>query len=47
MCGTPVQAIWDHKNLTDLTGEVRGGQNLPQNCLNLALEPSRGPQMGK
>ena len=43
MCETPVQAIWDHKNLTELAGGVREGQNLPQNGLNLALEPSRGP----
>ena len=46
MCGTPVQAIWDHKNLTELAGGVREGQNLPQNGLTLALEPSRGPQIG-
>ena len=44
ICGTPVQAISDHKNLTELTGGVREGQNLPQNGLNLALELSRGPQ---
>ena len=43
ICGTPVQAIWDHKDLTELAGGVREGQNLPQNGLNLALEPSRGP----
>ena len=43
MCGTPLQAIWDHKNLTQLVGGVREGQNLPQNGLNLALEPFRGP----
>ena len=30
MCGTPVQAIWDHKNLIELTGGVSEGQNLPQ-----------------
>ena len=46
MCGTTVQAIWDYKNLTELAGGVREGQNLPQNGLNLALEPSRGPQIG-
>ena len=46
ICGTPVQAISDHKNLTELTGGVREGQNLPQNGLNLALERSRGPQIG-
>ena len=45
MCGTTVQAIWDHKNLTGLAGGVREGQNLPQNGLNLALEPSRGPKL--
>ena len=39
MCGTPVQAIWDHKSLTELAGEVREGQNLSQNGFNLALEP--------
>ena len=42
MCGTTVQAIWNHKNLTELAGGVREGQNLPQNGLNLAFEPSRG-----
>ena len=47
MRGTPVKAISDHKNLTELTGGVREGQNLPQNGLNLALEPSRGPQIGQ
>ena len=43
MCGTTVQAIWNYKNLTELAGGVREGQNLPQNGLNLALEPFRGP----
>ena len=33
--------------LTELAGGVREGQNLPQNGLNLALEPSRGPQIGQ
>ena len=47
ICGTPVQAIWDHKDLTELAWGVREGQNLPQNGLNLALEPSRGPQIGQ
>ena len=47
MCRTPEQAIWDHKNLTELAGGVREDQNLPQNGLNLALEPSRGSQMGQ
>ena len=47
LCETPVHAIWDHKNLTELTGGVREGQNLPQNGLNLALELSRGPQIGQ
>ena len=37
MCGTPVQAIWDYKNLSELAWGVREGQNLPQNGLNLAL----------
>ena len=46
ICGTPVQAISDHKDLTELAWGVREGQNLPQNGLNLALEPSRGPQIG-
>ena len=41
ICGTPVQAILDQKNLTELAGGVREGQNLPQNGLN--LEPFRGP----
>ena len=45
MCGTPAQAIWDHKNLTELAWVVKKGQNLPQNGLNLALA-SRGPQIG-
>ena len=36
ICGTLVQAIWDHENLTELAGGVREGQNLPQNGLNLA-----------
>ena len=44
ICGTPVQAIWDHKKLTELAWGVREGQNLPQNGLNLALEPTRSPQ---
>ena len=47
MCGTPVQAIWDHRKLTELAGGVKEGQNLPQNGPNLAFEPSRGPQMGQ
>ena len=38
-----IQAILDHKILTELAGGVREGQNLPRNGLNLALEPSRGP----
>ena len=42
MCGTTVQAIWDYENLTELAGGVMEGQNLPQNGLNLAFEPSRG-----
>ena len=29
----------------DLVG--RGGQSLTKNCLNLAREPSRGPEMGQ
>ena len=37
MCGTPVKAIWDHRNLTELAGEVREGQNMAKNGLNLAL----------
>ena len=47
MCKTPVQAIWDHKDLTELAGGVREGQNLPQNGLNLALESSRGFHSGQ
>ena len=47
MCGTIVQAIWNHKDLTELAGGVREGQNLPQIGLNLALEPSGGPQIGQ
>ena len=47
MCGTPVQVIWDHKKLTELAGGLREDQNMPQNGLNLALEPSKGSQMGQ
>ena len=47
MTHSTVQAIWDHKSLTELAWGVREGQNLPQNDLNLALEPSRGPQIGQ
>ena len=47
ICGTPLRAILDHKNLIELAWGVREGQNLPQNGLNLALEPSRGPQIGQ
>ena len=47
MYGAIVQAIWDHKNLTELAGGVRKGQNLPENGLNLALEPSRGLHIGQ
>ena len=45
MYGTPVQAIWDHKNLTELAGGFRESQNLHKNGLNLTLQPSRGPQI--
>ena len=54
MCGTPVQAIWDHKDLTELAGGVREGQNLPQNgwiwlwsrpeASKLVNEPWNGPK---
>ena len=47
MCEAPVQAIWDHTNLTELAGGVREVQNLPHNGLNLALEPSRGLHIGR
>ena len=47
MTHSTVQAIWDHKSLTELAWGVREGQNLPQNGLNVALEPSRGPQIGQ
>ena len=47
MCGTPVQAIFDQKNLTGLAGGVKEGQNMAQNgpgfYIFLASEPSRGP----
>ena len=47
ICGTPVQAILDQKNLTGLAGGVREGQNMAQNGPRLytflASEPSRGP----
>ena len=32
ICGTPVQAILDQKNLTWLAGGVREGQNIAQNA---------------
>ena len=43
ICGTPVQAISDHKDLTELAWGVREGQNLSRNGLNLALKFSTGP----
>ena len=44
ICGTPVQAILDQKNLTGLAGWVREVQNIVQNGPRfLTLEPSRGP----
>ena len=47
ICGTPVQAILDQKNLTGLAGGVKEGQNMAQNgprfYIFLASEPSRGP----
>ena len=49
ICGTPVQAIFDQKNLTGLAGGVKEGQNIAQNgprfYIFLASEPSRGPLM--
>ena len=45
MCGTTVQAIWNHKNLTELTGGVREGQKLPQNGLNLAWSRPEAPKL--
>ena len=47
MCGTPVQAILDQKNLTRSAGGVKEGQNMAQNVprfyIFLASEPSRSP----
>ena len=47
ICGTPVQAILDQKNLTGLAGGVKEGQNMAQNgprfYIFLASEPSRSP----
>ena len=47
ICGTPVQAIFDQKNLTGLAGGVKEGQNMAQNgprfYIFLASEPSRSP----
>ena len=47
ICGTPVQAILDQKNLTGLAGGVKEGQNMAQNgprfYIFLASEISRGP----
>ena len=44
ICGTPVQAILDQKNLTGLAGGVREGQNIapngPRFCLLSPLEGS-------
>ena len=48
MCGTTVQAIWDHENLTELAGGVREGQNLPQNGFGAVQRPlnwSMTPEM--
>ena len=46
ICGTPVQAILDQKNLTGLAGGVKEGQNMAQNgprfYIFLASEPSTG-----
>ena len=47
ICGTTVQAILDHLSWPSWQGGVREGQNLPQIGLSLALEPSRGSQMGQ
>ena len=51
ICGTPVQAILDQKNLTGLAGGVKERQNMAQNgpgfYISLASEPSRGPLMGQ
>ena len=45
ICGTPVQAILDQKNLTGLAGGVKEGQNMAQNgprfYIFLASGPSR------
>ena len=47
ICGTPVQAILDQKNLTGLAGGVKERQNMAQNgprfYISLASAPSRGP----
>ena len=47
ICGTPVKAILDQKNLTRLAGGVKDGQNMayngPRFYIFLASEPSRSP----
>ena len=53
--GTPVQAILDQKSLTRLAQRVREGLKYGLECassnvrngLNLASEPSLGPEMGQ
>ena len=56
ICGTPVQAILDQKNLTRLAGGVREGPNIakygprfwllsPQEAPKWVQDPGNGPQM--
>ena len=41
MCGTPVQAIWDHKDLTELAGGVREAVQRPPNW---SMTPEMDPK---
>ena len=48
ICGTPVQAILDQKNLTGLAGGVREGQNIAQNVPRFWLwSPLEAPKWVK
>ena len=48
ICGTPVQAILDQKNLTGLAGGVREGQNIAPNGPRFwLLSPLETPKWGQ
>ena len=48
ICGTPVQAILDQKNLTGLAGGVREGQNIAPNGPRFwLLGPLETPKWGQ